>query len=735
MNEQTLFTETLEQDPSERSAFLDQACGEDIELRKRVEHLLEIHENVGGFLESPPPGLEALLKADFKISEQPGTEIGPYKLLQQIGEGGMGVVYMAEQTESVSRKVALKIIKPGMDTRQVIARFEAERQALAMMDHPNIAKVLDTGTTDSGRPYFVMELVKGLPITEYCDRQKLDIRQRLHLFVSACQAIQHAHQKGIIHRDIKPSNVMVALYDERPVPKIIDFGVAKAIEQRLTEKTVFTQFGQIVGTFEYMSPEQAQLNQLDVDTRSDVYSLGVLLYELLTGETPIDAKRLRSAAFDEMLRIVREEDPLRPSARLSTSDTAPENAANRQVEPKRLSSLVQGELDWIVMKALEKDRTRRYETAAALGDDIENYLNDEPVEACPPSNIYMIGKFARRNKGWLSTAAAVLLTVIAGLTISTILIAKERDAAEAAASHAKELAQREANATERAERQFRAARDAVDRMLTTAANDLVNVPHSTEVRQKLLEDALEFYEGFLEQKSTDPVIRYETAQAWRRVGRIRGALSHRAEAREAFRESIELLQSLVDEFPQEATYKADLATCIFGLNSVGKFWDYEPALRANQKYLALSEELVAEHPANPKFRKMVAFGHRVLGDVLRYEGNLSEAIPHYRKALSIWQQIQNDFPQLPVEINTLANIRGSFGKALLETNELAEAEQQFHLVLEQRVELVNKHPKSRLHRYRIVTKQGRHGKVAQSPRAKRRSRRSSFGRRSRSPNN
>ena len=303
-------------------------------------------------MDLPPPGRGNAATIDQPPLEKPGTQIGPYKLLQQIGEGGFGVVYMAEQTEPVERRVALKIIKPGMDTQQVIARFEAEEQALAMMDHPNIARVFEVGTTESGRPYFAMELVRGIPITQYCDEHHLTPRQRLELFVPVCHAIQHAHQKGIIHRDIKPTNVLVAEYDDRPVPKIIDFGVAKAIQQRLTERTMFTQFGQVVGTIDYMSPEQAKLNELDIDTRSDMYSLGVLLYELLTGETPFDRQRLRSAAFDELLRIIREEEPPRPSTRLSSSHSLPSIAANRQTEPKKLSTLVRGELDWIVMKAL-----------------------------------------------------------------------------------------------------------------------------------------------------------------------------------------------------------------------------------------------------------------------------------------------------------------------------------------------------------------------------------------------
>jgi WD40 repeat protein/serine/threonine protein kinase len=359
--------------------------------------------------------------------QKQGDWIGPYKLLQQIGEGGMGTVWMAEQNEPIRRMVALKIIKPGMDSDQILARFEAERQALALMDHPNIAKVLDAGSTPEGRPYFVMELVKGIPLIRFCDDQRLSIRERLDLFVPVCQAIQHAHQKGIIHRDIKPSNVLVALYDGRPVPKVIDFGIAKATGLRLTERTLFTEFGAVIGTPEYMSPEQAELNQLDIDTRSDIYSLGVLLYELLTGSTPLTRESLHAAAFYEVLRRIREEEPPRPSTRLSqNSDRLPTISAQRKLEPAHLSKLLRGDLDWIVMKALEKDRNRRYETANGLATDILRHLSNETVVARPPSAAYRLRKLVRRNKVAVAAAAAVTLALIIGLGLSTWLFIRER---------------------------------------------------------------------------------------------------------------------------------------------------------------------------------------------------------------------------------------------------------------------------------------------------------------------
>ena len=438
-----LFLHAVGKLPAEQWAgYVAEACGGDAELEMQVGHLLRIHREAGSFLERPaaagvtvasPPHSGGTALHLPTSDDAPGTVIGPYKLLQQLGEGGMGTVFMAEQTHPVQRKVALKLIKAGMDSKPVLARFEAERQALALMDHPNIAKVFDAGTTDRGLPYFVMELVKGVPITTYCDDHHLTCEERLSLFVQVCQAVQHAHQKGIIHRDIKPSNVMVCLYDGKPVPKVIDFGIAKATGQKLTDRTLFTEVGAVVGTLQYMSPEQAEVNQLDVDTRSDVYSLGVLLYELLTGTTPLERKRLKEVTFLEVLRLIREEEPPRPSTRLSTSQGLPAIAANRGLEPRRLNGVVRGELDWISMRALEKDRSRRYDTANGFAADVQRYLNDEPVQACPPSVRYRFRKFARRNKLALATATSAALAVVlavAGLATSNLLIArKERETA------------------------------------------------------------------------------------------------------------------------------------------------------------------------------------------------------------------------------------------------------------------------------------------------------------------
>jgi serine/threonine protein kinase/WD40 repeat protein len=407
------------EDPGERETYLREACGGDSELRERVDALFVADEAAaGGFMDTVAlAGGEPMEASASTGDDASGTVIGHYKLLQKIGEGGFGVVYMAEQLEPVKRRVALKIIKLGMDTRQVVARFEAERQALALMDHPHIAKVLDAGATNTGRPYFVMELVRGVPITEFCDQRRLSTQERLLLFVDVCRAVQHAHQKGIIHRDLKPSNVMVTLHDDKPVVKVIDFGIAKATQMELTDKTLYTRFEQFLGTPVYMSPEQAQLSGLDIDTRSDIYSLGVLLYELLTGHTPFDFKNLLSAGYDEIRRIIREDEPPRPSTRISTmkNEELTAMAQRHRSEPRKLRTLLRGDLDWVVMKALEKDRTRRYETANALAMDVRRHLADEPVLAGAPGAFYGLKKLAKRNKGVAAGTAIALGILLAGL--------------------------------------------------------------------------------------------------------------------------------------------------------------------------------------------------------------------------------------------------------------------------------------------------------------------------------
>ena len=495
--EVAIFGAALQLPAGQRAAFLDEACAGDAALRQRVEAFLAAHEEARTFLEHPALGTVHASAEDgapdpseapgltAAPSEKAGDRIGRYKLLEQIGEGGCGVVYMAEQEEPVRRRVALKVIKLGMDTRQVIARFEAERQALALMDHPNIAKVLDAGTTETGRPYFVMELIKGIPITRFCDENTLATEQRLGLFIQVCQAIQHAHQKGIIHRDIKPSNILVADHDGVPVPKVIDFGIAKATnDQPLTDRTVFTAFAQFIGTPAYMSPEQAKLSGVDIDTRSDIYSLGVLLYELLTGKTPFEPEQLVKAGLDEIRRIIQEEEPMRPSTKLQALAAAEQTAVakRRQTQPPKLINQIRGDLDWIVIKALEKDRRRRYETANGLARDVERYLGNELVTARPPSKFYELQKLVRRNKVACFSVLAITTILVVGSLISTLEAVRatraeheqdrlRRDAVAASAAQAKLRVQAERDgALARSEAQ-RAETAAAKLKTTLAASD------------------------------------------------------------------------------------------------------------------------------------------------------------------------------------------------------------------------------------------------------------------------
>jgi WD40 repeat protein len=423
MREEWIIRQARQRSPAQRAAFLGAACGGDHALRQRLQSLLAGHDKPAPSPSSDAPAAKATLKLNLAEaeSEAVGQTIGRYKLLEAIGEGGCGVVYVAEQTEPVRRRVALKVIKLGMDTKQVVARFEAERQALAMMDHPNIAKVLDAGTTDRGRPFFVMELVRGIRITDYCDQNKLTTKERLDLFIRVCQAIQHAHQKGIIHRDIKPSNILVTLHDGEAVPKVIDFGIAKATEGRLTENTVYTQLQQFIGTPAYMSPEQAEMSGLDIDTRSDIYSLGVLLYELLTGSTPFDSNELVASGLDEMRKTIREKEPVRPSTRFATleGEKLTATAKRRSTEAGKLLHQLKGDLDWVVMKCLEKERTRRYETANGLAFDLKRHLNNETVLARPPGSAYRFQKLVRRNKLAFAAAAAIAAALLLGFLAST----------------------------------------------------------------------------------------------------------------------------------------------------------------------------------------------------------------------------------------------------------------------------------------------------------------------------
>ncbi len=597
-NLKTIFGRALEiRSDGERANYLDQACADDESLRAEVDDLLGAMKRAGNFLGGSSPADATL---DQPSLERPGTQIGRYKLLQEIGEGGFGVVYMAEQREPVRRKVALKIIKPGMDTRAIVARFEAERQALALMDHPNIAHVFDAGATESGRPYFVMELVHGVALTEYCDQTQLTTAERLELFVQVCQAVQHAHQKGIIHRDLKPSNVMVTLYDGVPVPKVIDFGVAKATGGQLTEKTAFTGYGQMIGTPLYMSPEQTALSALDVDTRSDVYSLGVLLYELLTGTTPFTKEQLREAGIDEIRRMIREDEPLQPSARISTlGATATTVSTHRKTAPAKLGKLLRRDLDWIVMKALQKDRTRRYQTASDFARDIQRYLADEPIEAKPPTLVGRMAKWGRRHRPLLRSAAVALAAAIAVLVVSAFLLLdayegekREHRAAVANASEAKNNAAKAQDNAAKAQKNYAIAREAVKQMLTRVANEQVaKIPEMKEIRRSLLEDAVAFYTELLKLTPRDPLAYFER-------GHVYELLAQYDKGRADYEKAIEL-------DPDNPEFHYDLACLCVNCPDV--------AQRDATHGLEHAKRAVELQPKDAKYRGTLAIAYGALG--------------------------------------------------------------------------------------------------------------------------
>jgi serine/threonine protein kinase/tetratricopeptide (TPR) repeat protein len=701
-------------DPAARRRYVAEACGEDRTLAERVEALLRVHDEAPTFLDYPAEEVRDLL--DASAAAGPGTQIGPYKLLRLIGEGGMGTVFLAEQSEPLQRQVALKVVRPGMDSRQILARFEQERQALALTDHPHIAKVLDAGETPPAyagglpRPYFVMELIDGVPITAYCDRARLSIRQRLELFVPVCQAVQHAHQKGIIHRDLKPSNVLVTLYDGKAVPKVIDFGIAKATGQKLTERTLETQVGSLIGTLEYMSPEQAELGQLDVDTRSDIYSLGVLLYELLTGSTPLEPTRPEGAELLDLLRAVRESDPPRPSVRLSTTAKLPAVAASRGVEPRRLVGLVRGDLDWIVMKCLEKDRSRRYESADALARDLEHYLNNEPVEACPPSRGYRLRKFVRKYRGPV-LAAGVMAVLLLGGIVGTSLgflraerlrhLAEQKEYLAEEKEHLAKEKEREAvKQKARAEASQQQAMDALRATTDDVIEQLLGArPALGPVEKAFLQATLKRWQTFAAEQGEGQRARAIRAEGVFRVALLRLKLGQKEEAAAAYEEAIQLYSQLAADFPAVPQYRQSLAGSHGSrgvlLADLGKRPEAEAAFR---RALGIGEKLAADFPAVPEYRQWLATTHGNLGLLLAGLKKSPEAEAAYRAALKIQVKLVTDFPAVPEYSQAFAESSNNAGVMLAQSGKSRLAEALYRMALKIQEKLVAAYPDVPLYR-------------------------------------
>jgi eukaryotic-like serine/threonine-protein kinase len=697
MTEESLFHEALAKPAAVRAAFLDAACVDQPELRAAIEALLAAHEASGSLLDRPVPDLRRGATGEYSPPPDealahpvatpehcpivgPGIVIaGRYTLIEKIGEGGMGEVWVAKQTEPVKRKVALKLIKTGMDSRAVLQRFEQERQALALMDHPNIARVFDGGMTPAGQPFFVMELVNGLPLLKFCDEAKLTPKERLELFVPICQAVQHAHQKGIVHRDLKPANILVTIIDGKPLPKVIDFGVAKAMAGKLTDESLSTQFGAVIGTLEYMAPEQAGYSGEDIDTRADIYSLGVILYELLTGLRPFDAKRLRNAAFTEMIRILREEEPSKPSTRLSTEESLPSLAALRQIEPKKLMALLRGDLDWVVMKCLEKRRDRRYETANALGREVQCYLAGEVVEARPPSAWYRLGKFLRRNKGPVLTTCLVGLLLLGGIVGTTYgLIRAESRRVEAEQAQAKEADQRT-----KAEKARDRTRQALDAMTSSVTGDSLTTQKEISAEQKkFLTEVLTYYQEFAGERADDTPARARTAAAAYRVGTIEFRLGRKAEAAVAFALARDSDETLAAAYPAVPLYRQRVAGSHHNLGLLLAALGQRP--EAEQQYrqaLTIQEQLAADFPTVPRCRQDLASSHHNLGILLKDLGKRLEAEQEVRTALTIREQLAADFPTVPAYRQDLGSSHNDLGNLLAALRKRPEAEQQYRNAL------------------------------------------------------
>ena len=753
MTEESLFQQALSRSPEERAAFLEQACAGQPELRTAVELLLSAHEKTGNILDQPPTDLGKTVDSDYGEARGMTTEAFPpnpedgltplsgtqayrpnmeagaviagrYTLQQKIGEGGMGEVWIAQQTEPVRRKVAIKLIKAGMNSKAVLARFEAERQALALMDHPNIARVLDGGLTPMGQPFFAMELVNGQPLTKFCDEAKLGIQQRLEIFIPICQAVQHAYQKGVIHRDLKPSNILMTLIDGRPVPKVIDFGVAKATSGRLSEESLDTQFGAVVGTLEYMAPEQAGLSGEDIDTRADIYSLGIILYEMLTGLRPLDGKRLKKAALTEMIRIIKEEEPQKPSTRLSTDESAPSAAALRHTEPHKLSALLRGELDWVVMKCLEKQRDRRYETANGLARDIQRYLANEVVDARPPSAGYRVRKFLGRHKGPVLAASLLVLALVAGIAGTSFgLIRAEKARAEAVDRAEGERqaklealsARDQAAAAEKAEAAQRAQAEQnaflAGKQATLALNtiqDLIvqvrtrlNGPNLFEVKTALLETALKrvdgvasVYDGSTSKEATVLAVLNELAKIYRELGQSEKAFRLLEKCLEIAKARVKIKEGSDPSRQNLANTYRDLAVV-----SAEYHRDMKASLAYNDESLRIWDD-VYKNPKADQWRldrKIVRYflaeAYTRVG-VGRYNlGDMAQAREHFRNAFQLRQQLIAETPDDPMLKQDLSYSTMALAESSFRLGDRPQADDYYRQTLEQRQKMIQETPR------------------------------------------